>query len=184
MKMKFLYRVPFASAISDRVEDWIADRKIRTMQAHFAPLKKAALDKKDRNEWGSLDADEYFEYREIIEPVYARKAERLIAKARKYGVSVPPHPTDPNEDSDDWYLGQAAGDWLLTKKLEERLQREVRIESRASYDEFRKWTTLLFALLGFSLAFYSIRLKQKQPDPCQVNYYRNDSGECVFVGRK
>jgi len=27
----------------------------------------------------------------------------------------------------------------------------------------------------------SIRTKQKQLDPCSRNYYRSDSGECVFA---
>jgi hypothetical protein len=39
---------------------------------------------------------------------------------------------------------------------------------------------MTFAIAGCTLAFYSVRTKQKQPDPCQRNYYRSDAGECIF----
>ena len=55
---------------------------------------------------------------------------------------------------------------------------------RASYDEFRKWATLTFAVVGSVLAFISVLSKQKQPDPCPRDYYRSDSGECVFALQK
>src|SRR5438132_13604072 len=57
---------------------------------------------------------------------------------------------------------------------------EMKIRQIPSYVEFRKWATLSFAVAGFLLAFYSVR-EAKHPDPCQRNYYRSDSGECVFA---
>ena len=91
-----------------------------------------------------------------LHPVYERQAERLTAKARKYGITVPQQPTRYDEDSDDWYLSHVFGFWLPSRELEQRLRREIRDERRASYEEFLKRATLLFVkLLGTntSLAF-------------------------------
>jgi len=79
-----------------------------------------------------------------LHPVYERQAERLTAKARKYGITVPQQPTRYDEDSDDWYLSHVFGFWLPSRELEQRLRREIRDERRASYEEFLKRATLLF----------------------------------------
>jgi hypothetical protein len=55
---------------------------------------------------------------------------------------------------------------------------------RRANDEFRKWTTVGFAIVGLIYGFLSYRTKQKAPDPCQRNYYRSDSGECIFAFSK
>ena len=114
-----------------------------------------------------------------MDRVYERKGERLSAKARKYGITVPSKPRN-NEDNEDWRLSRAYGFWLPSAQLEQQLRREIKIEQKASYDEFRKWATLSFAVTAFLLAFYSVK-SSKQPDPCPRNYFRSDSGECTFA---
>jgi hypothetical protein len=170
-----------------RVADWLDDHKAtrqeRKLRVKFAPMVAAAERAK---EWGKRDglvSEWQFESDAVLDPLYARKAERLTAKARTYGIFVPPKPHG-NEDNEDWSRSNTTGEWLLTSKAEERLRHEVKVERRASYDEFRKWTTLGFALLGFGLGLASLLVKEKRPDPCQQNYYRNDYGECVIALQK
>jgi len=165
--------------------DWLDDRRAtrqdRQLREEYAPQVAEAEKSKDWNSQQELLSSWNFASNTVLDPVYARKAVRLIAKARKYGITVPSKPVNYDGTDDDWYLSQATGDWLLTRRAEERLRREIRAESRASYDEFRKWATLFFALLGSTLAFVSVLSNQRQPDPCPRNYYRADSGECVFA---
>lgn len=167
------------------VRNWLADRKatrtVHDINEKYSARVTDAENAGDReaydlalHEW-QVDADF------VLHPIYARKAEKITAEARKFGITVPPKPRHGGEESDDWYLSRETGDWLLAQELEQRLRREIKIERRASYDEFRKWTTLIFALLGFALGFYSLRIKQNQPDPCPKNYYRDDAGRCVFA---
>jgi len=78
----------------------------------------------------------------------------------------------------------ATAGWVLSDEAEVRLKREISTEQRQKNDEFRKWATLFFAIVGSVLAFVSVLSKHKQPDPCQNNYYRSDSGECVFALQK
>jgi hypothetical protein len=73
------------------------------------------------------------------------------------------------------------GYWILKSDTERRLRKEVRAEQWAHNDEWRKWATLVFAILGFTLGFWSLIVKSKQTDPCPRNYYRTDSGACVFA---
>jgi hypothetical protein len=173
-----------------RIADWLDDRTARQqdrkLRQHYAPKVAEAEKAKDWNRRNELLGEWHFESDTVLDPVYARKAERLTAKARKYGITVPPRPTNYDQQSDDWTLSNASGDWLLTKKTEQQLRRDIKIESRASYDEFRKWATLFFAVVGSALAFLSVLSKQKQPeqkqpDPCSRNYYRSDAGDCVFA---
>jgi hypothetical protein len=141
-------------------------------------VAKAEKDK----DWGARDgllSEWSLESNLVLDPVYERKGERLTAKARKYGITVSPKPSN-DEETEDWRLSRAYGFWLPSAQLEQKLRHEIKIEQRASYDEFRKWATLSFAVAGFLLAFYSVR-EAKHPDPCQRNYYRSDSGECVFA---
>jgi hypothetical protein len=179
--LKVFNKLPFVTAIKDRFDDLKASREIRRLREFYAPKVAEAEKAKDWNERGSVLSEWQFESEQVSHPVYARKAERITATARKYGITVPRKPTGYDEESDDWELSNTTGDWLLSDKLEERLRRDIRTERRSSYDEFRKWATVVFALLGFALGFYSLRLKQKQPDPCPRNYYRSDTGECIFA---
>src|SRR5262249_7081415 len=119
-------------------DDWLDDRTA-TRQDHelrqeFAPKVAEAEKARDWNKQQELLSEWQFESESVLDPVYARKAERLLAKARKYGIIVPPKPANYQDESDDWNLSNTSGDWLLTRSAEERLRREIKIESRASYD--------------------------------------------------
>lgn len=168
-----------------RIADWLDDReatrKLRQLREEYSPLVEEAEKKSDWNERDRLLAEWQHEDETVSDPVYARQHEKLTAEARKYGISVPRRPTSWDEVSQDWSMSQVYGFWLLRNEPEQRLRREIRAEKRTSYDEFRKWATLGLAVLGFVLGLASILVKQKQPDPCARNYYRSDSGGCVFA---
>ena len=123
------------------------------------------------------------EYALIWEPIYVRQTDKLVARARKYGVRVPDKPRDSSGD-DNWEWSLVGSDWVLTNSAQERLNREIKDEARQNEDEFRKWATLAVSVAAFTLALASLIKNGKQPDPCPKNYYRNDQGECVFALQK
>jgi hypothetical protein len=178
-----LSRVRKIQFIADWIDDQAATWQARKLRERYAPLVAKAETDKDWNERDRLLSEWGFESDSVLDPVYARKGERLAAKARRYGISVPPQPRNQDERDEDWRLSRVYGFWLPSTQLEQKLRREIKIEQRASYDEFRKWATLSFAIAGFLLAFYSLRTT-KQPEPCSRNYYRSDSGECIFALQK
>jgi hypothetical protein len=94
-------------------------------------------------------------------------------------VRVPQLPND-YAGNDDWVFSQATGEYFLTNEGEERLKAAIRTERRQVNDEFRKWTTLILSVAALVLALLPWVKKQKEPDPCPKNYYRSDSGECIF----
>ena len=75
---------------------------------------------------------------EWLDPVYARKSEKLTSKVRKYGIAVSSHPSHYADHSDDWYISTVSAQWILREQTASKLRREVRDEVRADYDEFRK----------------------------------------------
>jgi hypothetical protein len=164
------------------VADWVdlrdAKREHRKLNERYRKGLEAAATPSDRD---AIQGQYRAEYDLLWDPIYIRETDELIARARKYGVQVPPLPTDYAADN-NWYLSHATGVWIFTSEAEERLRREIRDEKRQSDDEFRKWATLGISIAAFILALLS--LKAKQPDPCPRNYYRSDSGECVFAPQK
>ena len=158
------------------------ERQLRELKEKYYPLIDAAKAAKNAKEESSVVSDYLYERDLILHPTYGMEAEFLERKARKLGIRVPDKPTDANAvDDDNWEMSQCTWDWMLTPEGERNLRNEIRQEERANADEWRKWFTLVFVVLGSIFAFMSLRAKQKQPDPCPVNYYRNDAGACVFA---
>jgi len=160
------------------IEDSRAHAKLRK---HFVTLIEKARLAKDNLEVQNLYAEWNHEQASIDEPNYVETSDRLVRKARRLYVPVPTIPARYDAMSDDWQMSNVTGDWALTVGAYERMQRDVQTAQRAANDEWRKWVTLGLALAGFILGLTSLWMKAKQPDPCQRNYYRNDSGACVFA---
>jgi hypothetical protein len=134
----------------------------------------------DREKYDEVQFRWSSESDQVWHPVYARQSEKLTAKARKYGVKVPCLPQTYN-CTEDWIVSQYTGEWFLSNETEQRLKLAIRTEKRQGDDELRKWATAIFAGLAFILGVLSLIVKAKQPDPCPKNYYRSDSGECLFA---
>jgi hypothetical protein len=170
--------------IGDSWQQLLANHELRKLRKKYAPQVAHAAKNKDWNNREELLHHWSTEEDSLLHPIRARNAERLAATARYYLISVPSIPNSYTEQSDDWWPSGQTGEWLMTKALEDRLLKTVRDQRRAAYDEFRKWATFGFAIVGFFLAFYSLSIQKKQPDPCPRNYFRNDSGACVFALEK
>jgi len=183
LKNGLLKEVRRLRLVSDWIDDHAATGQAHKLRESYAPLVAKAEKAEDWGERDRLLSEWRFESDSVLDPVYQRKGERLTARARRHGIIVPSQPRSPDEQSEDWCLSRVYGFWLPSAQLEQKLRREIKIEQRVNYDEFRKWATLSFAVAGFLLAFYAVRAT-KRPDPCARNYYRSDSGECIFALQK
>jgi hypothetical protein len=152
-------------------------RKLKKLENRYSQLIEEARKDGNRAKVHSLESDLMTERDLILGPVYAGATQKLVTKARRFGIIVPPI----SEESDDWVEFGPEGYWILNTDAQIRLRKEVREEQWAHNDERRKWATLMLAILGFTLGFWSLIVKSKQPDPCPRNYYRNDAGACVFA---
>jgi hypothetical protein len=139
----------------------------------YGPKIQAAKNANDENEAELLVAQESGDVASVLDPLRAEESQKLSDRARRLGLKTP--------SPDDWYRSGATGDWILTNDAERELRRAVDNERRIRNDEFRKWAAFIFGVLGFVLGFFALNIRQKQPDPCQRNYYRNDAGACVFA---
>jgi hypothetical protein len=178
-KRRALVRIP-------RLQLWLIhrsdERELRVLKEKFYPLMEVARKVKDEKEEASRYSEYAYERDMVLHPTYGLVATMLEKKARKLGIRVPDKRTGNEEkDEENWEQSHYTGDWMLTPEAERKLRNEIRGEERAQADESRKWLTLFFVLLGTLFAFMSYRTKQKQPDLCPINYYRNDSGACVFA---
>ena len=179
-KHRILVRLP------SRMRLWLIrrgdERQLRVLKEKFHPLIEAAKAAKNAKEESSIVSEYLYERDLILHSTYGMEAEFLERKARKLGIRVPDKPTDVDAfDDENWEQSNYTGDWMLTPEAERKLRNEIRQEERAKADETRKWFTLIVVVIGTIFAFMSFRAKQKQPDPCPINYYRSDSGACVFA---
>jgi len=162
------------------VADWLdlhdAKREDQKLKARY----EADVKQRPADERGYVWSEYSAEYALIWEPTYVRRTNKVVARAHKYGVRVPPKPTD-SSGNDNWEWSLVGSDWILTNSAQERLNQEIKDEARQNEDEFRKRVTLVVSLAAFILALVSLIMKGKQPDPCPKNYYRNEQGECVFA---
>jgi hypothetical protein len=168
------------------VRDWVVStedsRERRKLRENFVPLIEKARREKRELDAQNLYAEWNHYQNQIDEPNYVEASNRLVGRARRVYVPVPDKPTRYDETkNDDWWFSDTTGDWALRHPTYQRLQREVLDAQRAANDEWRKWATFLFALAGLFLGWASFRAKNKQPDPCPRNYYRDDKGACVFA---
>jgi hypothetical protein len=165
------------------LEDWLIkrsdERQLKLLAAQYAPKFEAARKAKDEEREQQAYSEYSFARDSIMDPTYGQTAEKLVAKARKYGIRVPDKSTGPENES--WERSNVTGDWMMVPEAEQKLRIEIRAEQRGRNEEIRKWTSLTFLIVGTVLGLWSLMAKRKQPDPCQVNYYRNDAGACVFV---
>src|SRR5258708_18321157 len=175
----YLLKTPMLRGWIISIEDSRAHARLRKQ---FVPLiEQARRAKNNLLEVQNLYAEWNHEQASIDEPNYVAASDKLVRKARRLYVPVPTIPATYDAKSDDWQMSYITGDWALTVGTYERLQREVQTAQREASDEWRKWMTLGLALAGFILGLMSLWIKTKQPDPCPLNYYRNDVGACVFA---
>jgi hypothetical protein len=166
------------------VADWVdfqsAKREALALSArHQEGLAAAKARDASRGEYDTINGQYAAESEIIWHPIYAQDSNKLTTQARRYGVRVPQLPND-YAGNDDWVFSQATGDYFLTNEGEERLKAAIRTERRQVNEEFRKWATLVLSVAALVLALLPLVGKERQPDPCPKNYYRSDSGECIF----
>jgi hypothetical protein len=174
MLNKQLHRIP---ALGDWLINWSVQRELKRIKNKYLPLIKEAERAENVQLQAELTAQWAVERESVLDSIYVQNSADLIAQALKYGISAPPQ----EPDSKHYRKSGITGELILRQLAQRRLRREVRNEQRARNDEFRKWATVTFALLAFALGLVSLIVKTKQPDPCPRNYYRDDTGACIFA---
>jgi hypothetical protein len=171
---KQLHRIPI---LGDWLINWSVQRKLKRLKNKYLALIQEAERVENIHRQAELTAEWAVERESVLDPIYVQNSADLVAQALKYGISVPPQ----EPDSKHYRRSGVTGELILRQIAQRRLRREVRNEQRARNDEFRKWATVFFALLAFTLGVVSLVVKTKQPDPCPRNYYRDDAGACIFA---
>ncbi len=183
LKDRLLLQVRRIQFIADWLDFRWARQESRKLDEEYKTKLDEAKKSGDREKYDELQFHWSGESDQVWHPVFARQSEQLTAQARKYGVKVPFLPQTYN-CTEDWTLSQLTGEWFLSNETKQQLTLAIRTEKRQRDDEFRKWATTIFAGLAFVLGVLALVVKAKQPDPCPKNYYRSDSGECLFALQK
>jgi hypothetical protein len=172
--VKQLLRIPL---LGEWLTNWCVRREFKHLKNKYHPLIKEAERVGTVQEQAELAGKWAVERSSVLDPILVQNSDDLIAQALMYGIPVPPQ----EQDSEHYRRSGVTGELILRQPAQRKLRREVRNERRARNDEFRKWATVIFAVLAFALGLASLVEKTKQPDPCPRNYYRNDAGVCIFA---
>jgi len=108
----------------------------------------------------SLEHEYQFNLRDIAESRLNRTQQKIIRKARRFMIPVPPQDIvkilDDRED-DNWYYG--ATEVLLKDEALLKLRREVRAEQKERFDSYARWITLIIGLVGGTTGLISVLLR-------------------------
>ena len=150
---------------------WFAEQKARkqlkALKARFDPLIEEA--KKDEPRRESLISEYFFERHLIGDPVDSMRADRLVRRAMKLGIEVPPQPSYPfsGDENDSWEVSNT-GFIYLSRKGERDLMRDIRKEEMERLQHQTRWVNQvviplvgLFAtivgVIGAMIGFVSMR---------------------------
>jgi len=148
----------------------------KRLEADIAAREKTLT---DNYEIQALHSEYFDEHDQIWGPIEAYQSDRLVERARRMEIDIPRQPTS-YENDENWDCTTYGGR-CLTDVAKRKIKNEIKEIRRQEYEEFRKWATLLVAGASISVSLLALLWKTKAPDPCPRNYYRSDSGECVFA---
>jgi len=155
-----------------------ANTVTREIRESLSEELKKAKDETER-QWACSEHSQQYDI--LWEPIFVIQSSRLVEHARELGIRVPEFPRRPEDEGETWNYSQYDAGWYLTKEATVRINNEITQVMRQRNDEVRKWITVFIALAALLLSIAGLLVKTKAPDPCPKNYYRSDSGECVFA---
>ena len=107
-----------------------AQKESSRLEATYRPRLKAAEGEKDREKYESI-LWAYLDLRGLIDEPEVIRTKRLLKRARKLGIPIPPKPArdaDDLSENKNWCFNQGNGNYYLTDEAELRLTREIRTE--------------------------------------------------------
>jgi len=146
--------------------EWRAARAHKRIRDKYDPLIEAAQKEKNERDYHSAVSEMMFELDLNDEPELIR-TERLLRRARRLGIPVPPKPAfdSPERDNDqNWVFNQSNGNWFLSDAKELELRQQVRKEEADSFDHRWRYVTrvivpisgLIIGILGMIMGFLSL----------------------------
>jgi hypothetical protein len=145
-------------------ELWRAERKARekakrireTYQPRLETAKKKGA---GADEYQAVLAEYYFEQDLNDEPERIR-TERIIRKARKLGIPIPPKPAYDSaemEENESWRFNWATGNAVFTEKAEFVLVREIRKEEVERVQHQMRWVNhVVIPIIGLIGTFMGL----------------------------
>ena len=152
-------------------ELWRAERKAKEarkrLREHYDPLLEAAKKEKNDEKHERIFYDLKFELDLIDEPESIRTS-RLVKRARKLGITIPPRPNLFSQDAYDnesWAINTTTGGIYLSDKGEFELTRECRKEELESLEHKMRLvnqvaiplTGLIGAIMGLIALVHSLK---------------------------
>jgi len=113
------FRIPM---IGNWLNSWRVQRKLESLKKKYLPLIREAERAENVQLQAELTGQWAIERESLLDPIYARGSARLISKALKYGIAVPPQ----QPDSKHYRRSGITGEFILRQLAQRRLRREVR----------------------------------------------------------
>jgi hypothetical protein len=130
-----------------------ATKKRKKLHETLDPKIQTANKEKKGHEYESLLSEYFMESNIIRDMPDSMRTERLVRRARKLGISVPPQPSHENLDEDEyWEANPVSGSFYLTEKAFSELTRAIRKEEIERLEYQMRWVSRVFApIVGLAI---------------------------------
>jgi hypothetical protein len=116
-------------------------------------LRKAGKHREREEKLAEWSADGQLAEDEINEIL----AERLIKKARRWDVPLPPYPIEGAENQYEfWDMSNLTGRYILTRKGRALMRDSLRKEKRERFESKARWITLFTGITGAGIGLVSV----------------------------
>ncbi len=144
-------------------ELWRAERRAKKVRKRidekYNPLLGAAKKKKDKDEYDAILSGLMSETDLNEDEPRLIRTRRLVNRARKSGIPVPPQPaplSDDVNDNETWFFNYTTGNFYLSDSAEAELTREVRKEERERWQLLIAVIGIIIGLIGAIMALISL----------------------------
>jgi hypothetical protein len=144
-----------------------ANKKRKKLHETLDPKIQTAKKEKKENEYQSL-LSEYFMESDLIRDIPdSMRTERLVRRATKLGIPIPPQPSYKNLDEDEhWEANPVTGSFYLQEKAFSELTRAIRKDEIERLEYQMRWvsrvviplTGLIGTIMGLISLLHSLKI--------------------------
>lgn len=138
------------------LELWRAQRQREKQNRKYRKEAAALHEKRSSLEKQELAADWHFHEQWAEDSINAIITQRLIAKANKLDLPIPPYPSRGEEVNQCWYYSEDGTERLLTAQGRTILRDSIRKEKRERFEARARWVTLLTGIIGAAIGLITV----------------------------
>ncbi|WP_338722396.1 hypothetical protein [Devosia sp. XK-2] len=115
-------------------------------------LEKAKAEGMKADELNRLSDELFWDFGAYADRLDELESQRLIARAQRWGVPIPPR----SDDSPYWYKSGQLWTWALSDEGKMKLRHEIAAEVEIAHKPWLNWSALIISLFSLAVAIAAL----------------------------